>query len=234
MFPRHAVIVTAAGSSKRFNEDSQFPAKKEFVKMNSHSVLYNSVRPFFDVPNLCAVFVTYKKGTENLTRASLEELVKQDIPLYLIEGGETRQESVFNALKEMYSQNNLNAEVVSIHDGARPFVTKEQIMDCVAYAKLFGGAAPGIQIRDTLVKVSESGIITGTLDREGAYQIQTPQSFRFPDIFNAHVDAIKNGRINLTDDTQVFSLYGGNVVVTKGSPENIKITYSSDLEENKC
>lgn len=236
MFPRHAVIVTAAGSSQRFNETSDVPSKKEFVKVDGHSVLYRSVKPFFDVPNLCGVYVTFKSGTENLTRAALEELATSTtVPLFLIEGGRTRQESVFKALKAMFSDfGKESPEIVSIHDGARPFVTKEQIMDCIAYSKLFGGAAPGVQIRDTLVKVSEDGMIEHAIERDGAYQIQTPQSFKFPEIFNAHIDAIKNGKLDYTDDTQIFKAFGGEVAVTKGSPENKKITYASDLEEKTC
>lgn len=235
MFPRHAVIVTAAGMSQRFSEGSGLPSKKEFVKIDGHSVLYRSIKPFMDLPNLCAVFVTFRKGTESLTRAALEDLTSSSIPLLLIEGGKTRQESVFNALKELYAQNNtLNAEIVSIHDGARPFVSSDTIMDCIAYAKLFGASAPGIPVRDTLVRVSEEGMISSYVERDGAYQIQTPQSFKFPDIFNAHVEAIRNGKLNYTDDTGIFRDFGGKVAVTAGSPENIKITYASDLEKQQC
>lgn len=231
MFPRHAVIVTAAGSSQRYNSTSEVRAKKEFVKLNGHSILYRSVNAFLEVPNLAAIFVTYKDGTENLTKAALENLEEKGIPLYLVKGGKTRQESVFNALKALYAENGkLKVEIVSIHDGARPFVTKDQIMDCIAYAKLFGGAAPGVSIRDTLIKVSEDGMFENAIDRTDVYQVQTPQVFKFPEIFNAHVQAVKESKF-YTDDTQVFKAAGMQTAITKGNPGNIKITYAGDLEE---
>lgn len=225
MFPGNAAVITAAGSSQRFNSSSN-GTKKEFILLNGKSILANAVSPFLEVPNLKAVIITYKDGALEETKKALEGLDFKAVPFFFVKGGKTRQESVFNALKELKNHSEIEIEVVSIHDGARPFVTKDIIMDCIAYAKLFGGAAPAIAVADTLVHVGEDGFIDGRLNRNGAYQIQTPQVFGWPDIYEAHANA---KRSDYTDDTEIFSDFGKKVAVVSGSPENRKITFSKDI-----
>lgn len=228
MFPSNAVIVTAAGSSQRFNSNPNNSTKKEFASLNGHCVLYNAVEPFLDVPNLQVVLVTYKAGTLEQTRDCIKSLLTKKIPVLFVEGGQTRQQSVFNALQTLKEHDEFSVDVVAIHDGARPFITKDVIMDCMAYAKLFGSAAPAIAVADTLVHVGEDGFIDGRLDRNGAYQIQTPQVFAWPDIYLAHEKASKSDK-QYTDDTEIFTDFGKKVAIVAGSPENKKITFSKDL-----
>lgn len=226
MFPSNAVILTAAGSSQRFNSS----VKKEFASLNGKSVLLNAALPFFEVPNLKVMIITYKSGTLDVTRSHVRPLLDKKIPILFAEGGATRQKSVFNALQLLKDHDEFDVEVVAIHDGARPFVTKDLIMDCMAYGKLFGSAAPAIAVTDTLVHVNEEGFIDGRLNRDGAYQIQTPQVFAWPDIYSAHLNA-KNNNKSFTDDTQVFTEYGKQVAIVAGSAENKKITFAKDLPD---
>ena len=231
---RHAVIVTAAGSSSRFNStlNSTNKVKKEFLMLGDEPVLVSSVLPFVYVDGLVAIVVTYKEGLKKETEDCLSQVnLPARIKLYLVQGGETRQESVFNALKFLKDEN-LGLDLVSIHDGARPFVTKEVIENCLKTALQVGGAAPALPMSDTLVKV-ERGLITARLDRSNIYGVQTPQTFRFPEIYQAHVAARKktNDGLVYTDDTQIFTDYGFQVAIVKGDPKNKKITYSTDLEK---
>lgn len=238
MSVRHAVIVTAAGSSRRFNAaSSQAPVKKEFLTLNGKSILANAIEPFLAVKGLALVVVTYRKESFKETSDNLKTLELPDgVELLLVEGGETRQQSVFNALIKLDHINvtkQLDLQLVSIHDGARPFVKPQTIEACLKAAMKTGGAAPCVPISDTLVK-AEKGIITGRVDRTKVYGVQTPQTFRYPDIFLAHVEAWhkskeKDGLI-YTDDTQIFTDYGYQVAIVEGDPKNKKITYPKDLE----
>ncbi len=230
---RHAVIVTAAGSSSRFNSalNSQC-VKKEFIKFQDDTVLSSAIRPFLFLDGLVAVVVTYKEEYFHETEDCLKNLnFPANVELHMVKGGETRQESVFNALKFLHEEVK-DLDLVSIHDGARPFVTKEIIEDCLKTATLVGGAVPALPMSDTLVSV-ENGMIDGRLDRSKVFSVQTPQTFRFPEIYEAHLVArekAKNG-LNYTDDTQIFTDYGLQVAIVKGDPKNKKITYPSDLEK---
>ena len=234
---RHAVIVTAAGSSSRFNATSQTSVKKEFLTLNGKSILANAIEPFLSVKGLVFVVVTYRKESFNETLDSLKSLeLPEGVELVFVEGGETRQQSVFNALIKLDHINeskHLDIQLVSIHDGARPFVKKETIEQCLKTAMKVGGAAPCVPISDTLVRAKD-GLISARLDRTNVYGVQTPQAFRYPDIFLAHVEAWQKSKANdgliYTDDTQIFTDYGYQVAIVEGDPKNKKITYPKDLE----
>ncbi len=229
---RHAVIVTAAGSSSRFNRalDSQC-VKKEFLKLQEETVLASAIRPFLLVDGLVGVVVTYKEDCFYETKECLKNLnFPEKVELHMVKGGESRQESVFYALKFLQEEVK-NLDLVSIHDGARPFVSKEIIENCLKTATLVGGAVPALPMSDTLVEV-ENGFIVARLDRSKVYGVQTPQTFRFQDIYKAHLFAREKASKDLiyTDDTQIFTSYGLQVAIVNGDPKNIKITYPSDLE----
>ena len=234
---RYAAVVTAAGSSSRFNADSHGSAgvKKEFLSLDGIPVLAHAVKPFLEVPGLAAVVVTYKAGCLEETRDSLKCLdVYGKVPVFFVKGGETRQSSVFNALSFLKGlwDDGLRFELVSIHDGARPFVSKDVIEACLDAAFRCGGAAPCVPVSDTLVRVSD-GFFSERLDRTGVCGVQTPQTFRFPEIYEAHVkarDLVDGVGSVFTDDTQIFMEFGGRVAAVTGSPKNTKITYRNDLE----
>ena len=229
-----AVIVTAAGSSRRFNSSSEASVKKEFLSIDSVPVLCRAIRPFLGISDLAVLVVTYREGELEEVRKlvlqtpGLEE--RPDLEVLFVVGGATRQESVFNGLKAIDSCKKHNdIEIVGIHDGARPFVDKALIEECFATASKVGGSCPCIRMTDTLVRVDEAGLFSERLSREGICTVQTPQCFRFPDILRAHEAAIGKA---YTDDTQVFTEWGGRVAFVQGKPSNRKITYASDLCEN--
>ena len=226
---RHAVIVTAAGSSRRFNSSNDSNMKKEFASLGSCSVLSCALRPFLEIPGLAAVVVTYREGELEQTRKALGEV---GFEVAFVKGGATRQQSVFNGLKYLYDHNSeLNVSIVSIHDGARPYVTKALIEQCIFAAERHGGACPCIRVTDTLVKVSEDGVLSSRIPRDGVCTVQTPQTFRFPDIYLAHKAAVPGKAY--TDDTEIFMDHGGKVGFVQGDEANIKITYASDLKEGR-
>jgi 2-C-methyl-D-erythritol 4-phosphate cytidylyltransferase/2-C-methyl-D-erythritol 4-phosphate cytidylyltransferase/2-C-methyl-D-erythritol 2,4-cyclodiphosphate synthase len=231
MMPRcHAVIVTAAGSSTRFNASSGSSVKKEFLSIGSEPILAKAIRPFLDVPGLAVVAVTYRDGDLDEVRSIVEPLRggKDALEVMYVKGGATRQESVFNALKALYdSKKCSDIKLVSIHDGARPFVSTELVRSCLDAAEAHGGACPCIRVTDTLVKVGEDGLLCSRIDRSGVCTVQTPQTFRFPDIWHAHQVARPDG--GYTDDTGIFMDWGGRVAFVQGSAENRKITYEADL-----
>ena len=222
---RHAAVITAAGSSQRFNLGSGSNLKKEFMSIGASSVLSLSIRPFLQVEGLAALVVTYREGELEATRNLLSDI---DFDIAFVQGGSTRQQSVFNALKYISDHNDvIRADYVSIHDGARPFVTGALIKSCLNAAVIHGGACPCIRVTDTLVRVDGDGLLCGRLSRDGVCTVQTPQTFRFPDIWHAHETARPDA--GYTDDTGIFMDWGGKVAFVQGSADNRKITYASDL-----
>ena len=226
----HAVIVTAAGSSRRFNESCDSAVKKEFLTIGGEPILAMAIRPFLQVTGTGVLAVTYRDGDLEVVRDIVSGLTELNsgIEVLFVKGGATRQESVFNALKALTECKKCNdIKMVSIHDGARPFVTSDLVKACLDAADVHGGACPCIRITDTIVKVGEDGLLCGRLSRDGVCTVQTPQTFRFPDIYEAHL-AAKSGK-SYTDDTEIFMDWGGKVAFVQGSAGNRKITYSTDL-----
>ena len=235
MSPCHAVIVTAAGSSARFNassgSSSGSPLKKEFLCIAGEPILAMAIRPFLEVPGLKVVAVTYRDGDLEEVKGIVGPVLKGSGPVEVlyVKGGDTRRQSVFNALRALDECSfHDDIEIVSIHDGARPFVSKALVSACMEAACQHGGACPCIRVTDTLVKVGEDGLLSSGISREGVCTVQTPQTFRFPDIYKAHL-AADAGKA-YTDDTGIFMDWGGKVAFVQGESSNRKITYTSDLK----
>lgn len=138
-------------------------------------------------------------------------------------GGATRQESARRGLEKIPA-----ADLVAIHDAARPFVSVELIERCVDAAAAHGAAVPGLPARDTIKIVSPERWIEATPDRARLWEIQTPQVFAHDLIFAAHSKAAQD-RIECTDDAMVMERFGKPVFVVKGETTNIKITVPEDL-----
>ena len=227
-----AVLITAAGSSRRFNSSSENNVKKEFLCIDALPVLCRAIRPFLQLGDLAVLAITYREGELEAVRdmvfrtPGIEDL--NDLEVLFVKGGATRQESVFNGLKAINScKNHSGIEIIGIHDGARPFVDFPLISACFEAAQRVGGSCPCIRATDTLVHVDADNLLDGRIPREGVCTVQTPQCFRFPDILRAHEAA--DPKKAYTDDTEIFMDWGGKVAFVQGNPKNRKITYATDL-----
>ncbi len=138
-------------------------------------------------------------------------------------GGATRQESVINGIRCIAS----DTELISIHDGARPLVKLEHIEKVIKDASVFGGAALGVPVKDT-IKTVEDGLITDTPPRKFLYITQTPQIFKRQLYFEGVDFALEHG-LDFTDDCQLVEAINGKVAMTTGDYTNIKITTPEDI-----
>lgn len=139
-------------------------------------------------------------------------------------GGNTRQESVINGIKKISK----DTQLVAVHDGARPLVKPEHIERAIKDAGVFGGAALGVPVKDT-IKVVDDGIVTDTPPRKSLYITQTPQIFRRNLYFEGIDFALEHG-LDFTDDCQLVEAIGGKVYMTTGDYTNIKITTPEDIK----
>lgn len=228
-FPPFAAVITAAGKSDRFNNNSDKTVKKEYLKIDGHTVLYRSIVPFLDVPNLQAIIVTAPVDLKEECVVALEELGQRcPVPLVITNGGDSRVESVRNAL-ELVKNLDLGIEYVAIHDGARCFVTPDLIISTLATAKVYGASAPAQIITDSIKEVDQNGVMIKSYDRKSIVTVQTPQIFHFPEILYAHQTSSESKKYY--DDTEIYSDAGLKVGVCMGDPKNIKITYLSDIPD---
>lgn len=144
----------------------------------------------------------------------------------VVTGSSTRQAST---LKGLDALSFAEPEFVLIHDGVRPFVSEamlQRLSDCLQ-SNL--AVIPALPISETLKRATD-GLVEGTTDRTGLYSAQTPQAFRFKDIYLAHRNAARDGIGHLTDDASIAEWAGIPVRIVDGSPDNIKLTWKKDIE----
>jgi 2-C-methyl-D-erythritol 4-phosphate cytidylyltransferase len=142
----------------------------------------------------------------------------------IVPGGKRRQESAKNGIDALSK----NVEVVVIHDGVRPFVTKAMIEESIHSAIRFGAVVVAMPVKETIKMAHSDGTVLKTLDRKSLWQIQTPQTFQANLIKEAFHKATEDGFIG-TDDASLVERLGVKVHILPGSYTNIKITTTEDL-----
>lgn len=145
----------------------------------------------------------------------------------IVEGGQSRQESVANGLAAAGEPG-----IALVHDAARPLVTPSLIDRVCDIPGGFDGVIPCVPVTDT-VKQVEGGLVVATLDRDRLAAAQTPQAFRFEALKQAH-EAAAADRFRGTDDASLVERAGGRVAVVEGSRDNIKVTYPEDVERARA
>jgi 2-C-methyl-D-erythritol 4-phosphate cytidylyltransferase/2-C-methyl-D-erythritol 2,4-cyclodiphosphate synthase len=150
--------------------------------------------------------------------------------LIFVKGGDTRQESVLNAL-EFLADKAADDSIVLVHDGARPYISDDIIERVLGAVREHGAAAPCIPPVDTLKQVdplAATQTISAHFDRSGLKAVQTPQGFQFAPFLDAHRKAACDGK-SYTDDTEIWGRYVTPVLAVEGSVGNIKLTYPGDI-----
>jgi 2-C-methyl-D-erythritol 4-phosphate cytidylyltransferase/2-C-methyl-D-erythritol 2,4-cyclodiphosphate synthase len=143
-------------------------------------------------------------------------------------GGGTRQASVLAGLEAQAAR---KPDLALIHDGARAFPSKPLIGRAIAAAQRYGAAAPGTPLIDTVKQVDAAGLVVAAPPRAAMRAVQTPQSFRFDLILDAHRRALRAGIEGLTDDAAVAEWAGHPSYIFEGDPDNGKVTTLRDLAE---
>ncbi|MCL2370994.1 MAG: 2-C-methyl-D-erythritol 4-phosphate cytidylyltransferase [Firmicutes bacterium] len=210
-------IILCAGSGSR----TGLGYNKLFYNNGLGTVLDLTLTTFLSCERVGSVILTYSKKD----KSQVAEITKTSDKITAALGGATRFESVNNALKA-----SKGCDIVLIHDGARPFVTREIIDSAIDSAIQYGSGISAIPVVDT-IKVTQNGIIKSTPDRSNLYSAQTPQAFRYDLISQAYNKATDNRQpsTNFTDDASVLEWYGTPPRLSLGSPDNIKITSPTDL-----
>lgn len=224
-----AVIIPAAGLGTRMASAARKPATapKQFTELGGSPILAHTVRRFSLVPEVSEILIALRlPEAERLQGLEAESGGKK---LLIVEGGESRQQSVANALAGIQAE---DGDIVLVHDAVRPFVDVEIISNVIAAAARYGAAIAGLPAMDTVKQVertAEGAIVSATIPRERVVLAQTPQGFRFGLLKQAFEQAQSDGFVG-TDEASLVERAGHEVAVVMGSPRNIKITTPADLE----
>lgn len=209
-------IIVAAGSGSRMKSSKN----KLLLPLGGKTVIERTVKTFEDMPQIGEIIVVCRE--EELE--TMSSILPGDKITFVI-GGKTRQESVKNAVETIDPD---ECETVIIHDGARPLVTKEEILETLEEAKRTGAAATGVFVKDTIKVINDDYVITDTPDRTKLVAIHTPQIFNLKLYLKAMEKAAMQKK-DFTDDCKLLENIGVPVSVVIGEYGNIKITTPEDI-----
>jgi 2-C-methyl-D-erythritol 4-phosphate cytidylyltransferase len=217
-----AAIVAAAGVGERMGNK----ISKPYLTLGGKPILAHTLGVFENVPEIREVALVVHPDEMDFCQEKAISPYGFKKVLRLVPGGKERQDSVYNALKALMNEDDL--EIILVHDGVRPFVTPEQARRVIQAARNHGGAVLGLPAQDTLKSVNSQGEIRQTLERRDIWQIQTPQAFQAPLLWRAFTEAYSRNFYG-TDEASLMERLQHPVVVVPGSPLNLKITTPDDL-----
>lgn len=215
------VIVVAAGKGERMG--AMLP--KPFLPLLGTPLLIHTLRAITTSSLIRKIILVIAKERESLSQDILHTYGPFSVPVALVHGGNERQDSVRFGLSALGA----DSEIVAIHDAARPFLSADILDVSIHTAIEYGGAVVAVPARDTIKRVSESGLVTETVPRQQLWLAQTPQTFQVSLIREAHARAAAEG-IVMTDDAALLEWSGNPVKVVVGSQRNFKITTPEDLD----
>lgn len=209
-------IILVAGNSTRFGQNRN----KNFELINGKSILSYSINAFDKNKYIDNIIVVVRQADKEIVKDIIsKEDIKKDVKL--VYGGNTRQESVHNAIK------NTASDIVIIHDGARPAIKQSYIDNAIEEMSNFKGVTIGVKSKDTIKITDDNGIVVNTTKRSNTWLIQTPQCFDRETLLELH-EKYKN--IEVTDDCMLLEKENYKIKIIEGDYTNIKVTTFEDMD----
>jgi len=211
-------VIVAGGTGERFG------GHKQTTVLNNKPIYQYSLDVFNDSDLIDSIYLVFPKDLLVEIKNDLSTY-NSSKPVILCQGGETRSESVYNAIKQLDS----NTKIVIIHDAVRPLIKNEHIKDLAIACQKNDGAILAHPVSDTLKK-SNDNIVDFTIDRNNLWLAETPQAFNLNLLSSCYDNIEPNDRKAFTDEASLMEHFGHKIQVVHNRSENIKITKKEDLE----
>lgn len=217
-------ILTAGGTGTRTHQD----IPKQFLNVENKPIIVYTLEAFQQHPNIDEICVAILEGWDQILWAYAKQFNITKLK-YVVTGGATGQESIFNGLKAVREEHK-DDDIVVIHDGNRPMVSQDMITDNLVKQRQFGSAVASIPCTE-VVFVSENKIDSNkSIPRENLQRTQTPHSYYLGDLWNAHMQAKEEKIENMAASCSLMEALGNKTFFSKGSEKNLKITTIEDIE----
>ncbi|MDD4825103.1 IspD/TarI family cytidylyltransferase [Mesotoga sp.] len=213
-------LIVAGGLGLRMH--SSLP--KQFMPLSGKEIFVRSVEVFHGSAFVDFIVLVVHKDWLGQARKILEKRGIDSVSV--VSGGETRQESVQNGL--LFCET-IKPDILMIHDAARPFFSKKQIPEILRLVTFGTGVVVTEKTTDTVYLV-EDEVVIDVPNRSNLRRAETPQTFKFQEILQAHRKAVTDGIHSSTDDAQLFVGFGGRVLTVDSIVPNPKITTPLDFE----
>lgn len=220
-------VILAGGVGSRMGNVEK---PKQFMEIGGKPIIIHTIEKFVLNPQFERIIVLSPRQWISYTQDMVRKLVKQNDKIDVIQGGETRNETIMNSIRHIEKEYGLDEETILVtHDSVRPFVTHRILEDNIRLAKKSGACDTVIPATDTIVESCDHKYITNIPDRSHMYQGQTPQSFKAKKLRDVYESLTEAEKEILTDACKIYVLKGEKVELAEGEVFNIKITYPHDL-----
>lgn len=220
--------VFAGGSGSRMGKSN---TPKQFLELGSKPIIIHTIEKFFVNESIDEIIVLCPKPWIAHTKDLVKKYVPQGKKITVIEGGETRNDTLENAVE--FVENNCNVDdstILVTHDAVRPFLTHRIITENVEMAQKYGATDTVIPATDTIVESVDGKFISNIPNRSNMYQGQTPQSFRVEELRTVIDSLTEDEKSTLTDACKIYAIKNKPVYLVEGEVFNIKITYPYDMK----
>lgn len=216
-------VILAGGSGTRMGSD----IPKQFIDIYGKPMIVHTIESFDVNANIDKIVIACKEEWQEDLKIWMRQFGLSKVK-YIVSGGETRQESVYNSIRALDGVCT-DEDILVIHDAARPLISQRIINENIDGAKEFGAVDTVIPSADTIVRTLDGKTIDSIPVRSELYLGQTPQSFKYNLIKTAHEYSIENSTIDATDDCQLVRKLDRDVHLVNGDKLNFKITTFEDL-----
>jgi 2-C-methyl-D-erythritol 4-phosphate cytidylyltransferase len=213
-------VIPAGGKGIR----SGTAAPKQYLKFNDKELIVYTLDIFQQNETIDEIVISAEGDYINFLNELKEKYNLSKISK-VVEGGDTRQDSVYNALKSLADID--DDDLIAVHDAARPLLPQNVLLNAIDSAKQKGNALVCIKAKDTLIKGNK--IVESYLDRDEVYYVQTPQIFQYSILMKAMKTAYENKFIG-TDESMLVRQIGEKVNIVEGSVYNFKVTTADDIK----
>lgn len=219
-------LIFAGGTGTRMNSKTR---PKQFLQLHGKPILIHTLRHFEEHPLIDNIALVCLQGWEEYTRTEMKRNFITKVK-WLVTGGSTVQESIYNGLNTIYQDVKEQAEntIVLIHDGVRPLIDEHLITKNIETVKAYRSSITVSNATETIISIDEEENVLNVADRSKARIAKAPQCFYLNDIMEAHNRARSEGINYMIDSASLMSYYGYKLHTVMGSPYNIKITTPSD------
>lgn len=225
-------VVLAGGIGARMGNVEK---PKQFLELGGKPIIIHTIEKFAVHPGFGEVLVLSPRAWVTYTQDIVRKFIPPVRKVTVLQGGDTRNETIMNAIRYIEEQGDLDEETVIVtHDSVRPFVTHRILEENIRYAREYGACDTVIPATDTIVESKDNTRITDIPNRKYMYQGQTPQSFRAKKLKEQYEALNEEEKAILTDACKIMVLKGEHVHLVQGEVFNIKITYPYDITVAKA
>lgn len=220
-------VVLAGGVGNRMGNVGK---PKQYLLIGDKPILIHTLEKFYMQSEFEKVLVLCPSEWISHTRNLIKKYIQDTERVVVLAGGETRNETIMNAISYIDSEGNLDEETIIVtHDSVRPFVTQRILEENIRYAREYGACDTAVAATDTIVCSDDNVVISDIPERRKMYQGQTPQTFKALKLKNLYDSLSPEEKAVLTDAAKIYVMKGEKVHIVDGEVFNIKITYPYDL-----